>query len=433
MTRNRDIERVLDRFYAEGPSEVPDRLLLGVIDRIERVPQRRLAHQMTRFATMNSQLRLAAAAAIVVALVGVGAFALSRIQNVAAPATPSPSIPASPSQATGASAILPVALQNRWVGAPRVVPGAPEPPYRLGLQIAGSDLGFRLLGGDTQTSFSSSASLLAADQLALRLFITEGGCQSGDQGTYSFSLAAEGTALTITPISDACASRSAALAGDWVRASCPDQQAWCLGDMPPGTYSSTRFIPFEQPETVPYDYGQLSYTVPAGWSNFVDCTICYGLARDGAPVNDGVYLWSDIVPHSQDESCPNASEPGVGRTAAEITEWLVSLPGLVATTPVPVTVGGLAGSMLDLSVAADWTHTCSYSEGKSMVSTFVDSDDATEGFDWNIGEGSKSRYFLLDLGDGRALLVEISAGNVTDFDDMVAEAMPVIDSFTFRQ
>ena len=81
MTRDRDIERVLDEFYAEGPSAMPDRLFLGVIDRIERVPQRRLALHVTRFATMNSNLRLAAAAAIVVALVGMGAFAFLNKQD----------------------------------------------------------------------------------------------------------------------------------------------------------------------------------------------------------------------------------------------------------------------------------------------------------------------------------------------------------------
>lgn len=88
MTRDIDIERVLDRFYADGPSEMPDRVFLGVVDRVERVPQRRLAYQMTRFANMNRNLRLAAAAAIVVAVVGVTAFAISRSPDIGNQPTP---------------------------------------------------------------------------------------------------------------------------------------------------------------------------------------------------------------------------------------------------------------------------------------------------------------------------------------------------------
>lgn len=433
MTRNREIERVLDRFYAEGPSEVPDRILLGVFDRIERVQQRRLASRMTRFATMNSNLRLAAAAAIVVALVGVGAFAISRLSVVGPSPTPSPTTAASPSPAIGGSATLPVALQSRWVGPPRVVPGVPEPPYRVGLQIDASILDFKLRDGETESSFSSSGSLVGDGQVALRLFIAEAGCQPGDEGTYTFVLASDEATLTFTPVSDACASRAAALAGDWIRAACPDAQAWCLGDLEAGTHASTLFNPLAPPADWQYDYGRFSYAVPAGWTNGGDFPGHYRLAKQSGPADAAIFLWSDIVPHSQDESCPNVSEPGVGRTVSAITDWLTTLPGLDASTPMPVTVGGLSGFSLDVSVASDWTHTCSYSEGKPVVATFVDSDDATEGFDWNIGAGAKSRYFLLDAGGGRALLIEIAASDAADFDSLVAEAMPLIESFTIRE
>ena len=40
MTQQRDIERLLDRWFAEGPSVVADRVIDVVADRIERQPQR---------------------------------------------------------------------------------------------------------------------------------------------------------------------------------------------------------------------------------------------------------------------------------------------------------------------------------------------------------------------------------------------------------
>jgi hypothetical protein len=43
MTRDRDIERVLDRWFAEGPTQMPYQFLDVVVDRIDRVPQRCLA------------------------------------------------------------------------------------------------------------------------------------------------------------------------------------------------------------------------------------------------------------------------------------------------------------------------------------------------------------------------------------------------------
>ena len=49
MTRHRDIEPVLEAWFVDGPSEMPDRLFQAVFDQVERVPQRRLARLHLRF------------------------------------------------------------------------------------------------------------------------------------------------------------------------------------------------------------------------------------------------------------------------------------------------------------------------------------------------------------------------------------------------
>jgi hypothetical protein len=433
MTRNRDIERVLDRFYAEGPSEVPDRLVIGVIDRIERLPQRRLATQMTRFATMNSTIRLAAAAAIVVAVAGIGAFAMSQRDNVGPPASPSPG-PSSGSSPTFQAAAVPRPLQGRWVGAPRVVPEAPEPPIRNALIISDVQLGFALVGQGTSKQFPSTAALTAPGQLRLRGASTDGGCKPRDEGTYSFSLDASGTALTLTPIADACGPRAAALAGDWAHVGCTDDQGWCLGVLAPGTHHSTIFDPFVPESAWTFRWGVLAYSAPAGWMNDEDCAWCYRLSQLGAPENTNINVWSEAVPHVQADQCTQAPEPGVGRTADAIVTWLASLPGLVTSTPTPVTIGGLSGEQIDLSVAPAWTASCDYAStpGLPLVSTFS-APTAGDGFDWNIQGEGHTRIIALDLGDGRAVVINIEAQNQADYDALLPGAMDVVNSFMFER
>src|SRR5829696_4459064 len=89
MTRDREIERVLDAFYAEGPTEMPDRVFLGVFDRIDRVPQRRLARLETRINAMTVNLRFVAAAAIAVGVFIVGLTIVGpRFGSLGASSTP---------------------------------------------------------------------------------------------------------------------------------------------------------------------------------------------------------------------------------------------------------------------------------------------------------------------------------------------------------
>ena len=77
MTDQREIDRVLDAFLAEGTGEVADRVIDAALDQIDHTRQRRALRMPRRFSTMTMPIRLAAAAVIGVLAVG-GALYLTR-------------------------------------------------------------------------------------------------------------------------------------------------------------------------------------------------------------------------------------------------------------------------------------------------------------------------------------------------------------------
>ena len=96
MTHERDIEHILDVWFADGPTEAPDRALDAVADRIERQPQQPAWRLHLRETHVNRYLKplLAVAAVLVVAVIG---YRLLPAGGVGGTSTASPSPSASPS------------------------------------------------------------------------------------------------------------------------------------------------------------------------------------------------------------------------------------------------------------------------------------------------------------------------------------------------
>ena len=123
MTRQRDIERVLERWLDDGINEMPDLVYLTILDRVERQPQQRAWRVSWRDSHVNTYLKpLLAVAAVVVIAVGGIAF-LGRPSDpgaggAASPAvSPSPSASVSPSAAPSASAVYPAWFTEDQTGA----------------------------------------------------------------------------------------------------------------------------------------------------------------------------------------------------------------------------------------------------------------------------------------------------------------------------
>ena len=188
--------------------------------------------------------------------------------------------------------------------------------------------------------------------------------------------------------------------------------------LPPGTYKSEVF---ETP---------LTYTVPEGWKMFEDEPGQFGLAL---LENDGPCLcvWRDV--RAAAKSCAYEPEPGVGSSAADITNWLATRDGLDTTEPQPVSVGGLQGYVIDVRLDPDWTSTCPFSNDEPIFMTLVGTAISEEVF-WGTEKSTSQRYYLLDLGengaDGNiAITVEVCCG--VQWDERMKAVAPVIESFVF--
>ena len=86
-----DIDRTLREWFADGPTSIPDRVVDGVADRIDRQPQRRAWRFRGRlFMNTYAKLGLAAAAIVIVAVVGYSILPRNGPGPGAPTAAPSP-------------------------------------------------------------------------------------------------------------------------------------------------------------------------------------------------------------------------------------------------------------------------------------------------------------------------------------------------------
>jgi hypothetical protein len=131
-------------------------------------------------------------------------------------------------------------------------------------------------------------------------------------------------------------------------------------------------------------------------------------------------------------SCDLRPEAGVGSSAASIASALAKRKGLTTTKPESVTVGGLSGVRIDLSLAPSWDGTCAGWEIKSPIVPLVGTFDAQHYWLFNaVAKGETDRYLLLDLPGGRNVLVAITAIDPERFSDVIGPAMEIVSKLDF--
>ena len=430
MTLDRDLDfRIAAWLDDRATSNLPETLLERSLSRVAVTGQRPswLVRGVRPHGVESAdRIRIVALAAAVVAVVAIWISAIGGGPVPAPSPSPSAAVSNSPSP-TGP--FLPATLRATWVaptGTPP--PGAPGVvQYALNLSIAR----LQFYPGAGNPIVTSAATWLGDNRLTFRLSQDEAGCRRDDLGTYTFVLNQTSRALTIMAESDACQTRTALISGDWTRADCPNHNSLCLGDLDPGEHFSAQFNPFVPRSAYVYEYGRLSYAVPEGWSDTVDGPDGFTLVESGAPQVGAINLFSTAIADSQAAGCPGTIEPGVGRTAAALSTWLQTLPGVAATTPTAAIVGGLQGYTLDVTIKPSWTQTCPYSSGKPYVAMFTNGDSINN-FDWGLAAGGAMRLFLLDLPDGRTTLIDVEAPDQATWNAFIADSTPVIDTFQFH-
>jgi hypothetical protein len=320
MTHERDVDRLLDQWFTDGPTVAPDRVLDAVAHRIDRQPQRPAWRFDWRHLGMNTTLKLATAVAVVAIVAFLGYNLL-------------------PGRSTG-------------IGGPGSTPSpiaSPSPTPRP----------------------------------------------------------------TATPIFN-------------VDAPCGNSLSTCRGSLSAGTYTARAFKP------------ALTYTVPSGWYNKFDAPRGYGLLPE-TPANmnsltsggfgiTSLEVQRDLLVARAD--CVERPDPAVGNTASAMVQALAARPGLDTTQPAPITVGGLSGFTIDITISPDWTKSCPYSQGRPDVPLVTDGEAVPgTGLHWTaepVTDGSFIRFIVLDLPGGGTVLIA-----PTGTPAFITESTPIIESFEF--
>jgi hypothetical protein len=185
--------------------------------------------------------------------------------------------------------------------------------------------------------------------------------------------------------------------------------------LPAGAYTSRTFQP------------SVSYTLPAGWDNPTDAADYFELVPAGSEIA-GIHLFRDPKAMSQAADCPASPEPGVGGTSSQLAAWIRARPGLAVGDPRIVTVGGLRGIEIDVAIADGWAGTCPFANGLPAVPLFV---GKTGGYQWVVAGSERLRLSLLDVPGGGTVVVDVDAFDGSVFDSLVANAAPIVDTFTF--
>ena len=182
-----------------------------------------------------------------------------------------------------------------------------------------------------------------------------------------------------------------------------------MGPLDPGTYTTQLFQP------------HLTYTVPAGWSNFEDLPgnfllVPPGGALDGVNggTSDYIGIYTSVLPNSD---C-NGAIPDIDMTPAGMAGWFADAPGFDSSNNHAVTVGGLSGQAIDLKMKPGWNACLALTSGIGL-----------SGFEHTVVPSQRTRQYLLSNGTN-VLSIEVVDVNDSGHLDGYSK---IIEGFTFAK
>jgi hypothetical protein len=169
----------------------------------------------------------------------------------------------------------------------------------------------------------------------------------------------------------------------------------CVGPLAAGTHTSALFAP------------QITFVVPAGWSNHADSAGEYVIFAPGSKPNASEFGARDWIAFEANVTlapvgCPTVPTFDPSQSAADIAAWMAARSNLTTTSPRPVSVGGLTGLVLDVRLADNAPVECFPVPAVNLVHGV----GASEGYDQAILAGTAMRFYLFDHGDD-VLMIEI--------------------------
>lgn len=206
-----------------------------------------------------------------------------------------------------------------------------------------------------------------------------------------------------------------------------------------------------QPLAIPYTYfdGEVTLRAAHPWI-FYDASEIGLLIPEGPGVRpttdvaqrhdgwDELVLMADPAPVEVEEGCQTGPSPA---DAAALGESMRSYPFLEATAPVPVSVGGAEGLMMDVkSTAGGIICVPGYGRGDlapGILNPVFDRDAqslGTERLETGVATGEWMRLYLLDMPEGSSMQILVIAivAPQSRFQRAVQAAAPVVDSIRFH-
>jgi hypothetical protein len=186
------------------------------------------------------------------------------------------------------------------------------------------------------------------------------------------------------------AATAEATSGSRASSGCPvPDSGTCLGKLAAGRYTTGSFRP------------TLTFTVPAGWANYLDISGLYLLQPPGAkPPGNSITgsfigLETRVAPEASD--C-RSHVSGVKTTPPAIAAWIAKQRGLVISRRHAVAVGGLHGVALDIRMERGAKGCLSVGATTPAVPLLVGIGPSS--FDHEVGPGIDERHYLLGYKGG---------------------------------
>ena len=188
------------------------------------------------------------------------------------------------------------------------------------------------------------------------------------------------------------------------------------GPLAPGVYTTS------------VQRGRVTLALPSGWSLQRVTPDDFALHLDAGPADDTVRCSSTCAERRRTPPAQRLrSEAWVSRRRSSVTPSPPTIIWVSAKTP--ISVNGLHGQILDVVLAAGTTRTCPFSDGKPSVPLIVDAIDGTGPL--GVGPGEEIRLVILDTADHRNIVIVMDAAETASFNDLVAAAMPIVESLSF--